>query len=165
LADAGANSARSASTVIYRRTALMSTTALDLWAPRILSILRIVAALIFFEHGTQKLLGFPPHANPPAVLSLSWIAGALELVGGALLILGLWTRPVAFILSGEMAFAYWISHAPRSFFPVLNGGDAAILYCFVFLYFVFSGPGPWSVDAMRLGRGSAARLDSRVGLT
>jgi putative oxidoreductase len=135
---------------------LMNTAALDVWAPRVLSILRIVAALIFFEHGTQKLLGFPPHANPPAVMSLSWIAGALELVGGALLILGLWTRPVAFILSGEMAFAYFIGHAPESFFPVVNKGDAAILYCFVFLYFVFSGPGPWSVDAMRTKAASRA---------
>jgi putative oxidoreductase len=122
---------------------------LTVWAPRVLSILRIVAALLFFEHGTQKLLGFPPHESPPAAMSMSWIAGLLELVGGAFLILGLFTRPVAFILSGEMAFAYWIAHAPRSFFPVLNGGDAAILYCFVFLYLVFAGPGPWSVDAMR----------------
>ena len=122
---------------------------LTVWAPRVLSILRIVAALLFFEHGTQKLLGFPPHESPPAVMSMSWIAGLLELVGGAFLILGLFTRPVAFILSGEMAFAYWIAHAPRSFFPVLNGGDAAILYCFVFLYLVFAGPGPWSIDAMR----------------
>jgi putative oxidoreductase len=122
-----------------------------LWAPRVLSILRIVAALIFFEHGTQKLLGFPPSPGPPALLSLSWIAGALELVGGFLLILGLFTRPVAFILSGEMAFAYFIGHAPRSLFPVLNGGDAAILYCFVFLYLAFAGGGPWSLDALRAG--------------
>ena len=124
----------------------MNPDTLALWAPRVLSI---VAALIFFEHGTQKLLGFPAHPNPPAVLSLSWTAGLLELVGGALLLVGFYTRPVAFILSGEMAFAYFIGHAPRGFFPVLNGGDAAILYCFVFLYFVFSGPGPWSLDAMR----------------
>jgi putative oxidoreductase len=134
----------------------MNTNELEtVWAPRALSILRIVAALIFFEHGTQKLLGFPPAESPPAVLSLSWIAGALELVGGALLILGLWTRPVAFVLSGEMAFAYWLAHAPRSFFPVLNEGDAAILYCFVFLYLVFAGPGPWSIDAMRARKGLA----------
>ena len=126
------------------------------WAPRILSVLRIVAALIFFEHGTQKLLGFPPSPDPPALLSLSWIAGALELVGGALLLVGLFTRPVAFVLSGEMAFAYWIAHAPRSPFPVLNGGDASILYCFVFLYLAFAGGGPWSLDAMRAGRTAAA---------
>jgi putative oxidoreductase len=128
----------------------MNTNELEtVWAPRVLSILRIVAALIFFEHGSQKLLGFPPTDNPPAFLSLSWTAGVLELVGGAFLILGLFTRPVAFVLSGEMAFAYWLAHAPQSFFPVLNRGDAAILYCFVFLYLVFAGAGPWSIDAMR----------------
>jgi putative oxidoreductase len=119
------------------------------WAPRALSILRIVAALLFFEHGTSKLLGFPPSDHSPEVLSLSWIAGALELVGGAFLIVGLFTRPVAFILSGEMAFAYWMAHAPRSAFPLSNGGDAAILYCFVFLYLAFAGGGPWSLDALR----------------
>jgi putative oxidoreductase len=133
-----------------------------IWAPRILSILRIVAALIFFEHGSQKLLGFPPTDNPPAFLSLSWIAGALELFGGALLALGLFTRPVAFILSGEMAFAYWLAHAPRSVFPVLNGGDAAILYCFVFLYLAFAGGGPWSLDALRAGRSSAKPFEGRA---
>lgn len=119
------------------------------WAPRVLSILRIMAALLFFEHGTQKLLGFPASDAAPAFLSLSWIAGFLELVGGAMLALGWFTRPVAFVLSGEMAAAYFIAHAPQSFFPVLNGGDASILYCFVFLYLVFAGPGPWSIDAMR----------------
>jgi putative oxidoreductase len=117
------------------------------WAPRMLSILRIVAALIFMEHGTQKLLGFPPSDRPaPELLSLSGVAGVLELFGGALLVLGLFTRPVAFVLSGEMAFAYWIAHAPQSFFPVLNGGDAAILYCFVFLYLAAAGGGAWSLD-------------------
>ena len=120
------------------------------WAPRVLSILRIVAALLFFEHGTSKLLGFPPSDHSgPEFLSLSWIAGALELVGGALLIVGLFTRPVAFILSGEMAVAYWMAHAPKSVFPLANGGDAAILYCFFFLYLVFAGPGSWSIDARR----------------
>jgi putative oxidoreductase len=119
------------------------------WAPRVLSILRIVAALIFFEHGTSKLLGFPPSEHSsPEFLSLSWIAGLLELVGGALLLVGAFTRPVAFILSGEMAFAYWMAHAPTSAFPLLNGGDAAILYCFVFLYLAFAGGGPWSIDAL-----------------
>ena len=101
----------------------MNTDTLEAWAPRVLSILRIVAALLFFEHGTTKLLGFPPSDHSPEVLSLSWIAGALELVGGALLIVGLFTRPVAFILSGEMAFAYWMAHAPRSAFPLVNDGD------------------------------------------
>jgi len=119
------------------------------WAPRVLSILRIVAALLFFEHGTAKLLGFPPSDHSPEVLSLPWVAGALELVGGAFLIVGLFTRPVAFILSGEMAFAYWMAHAPRSAFPLLNGGDSSILFCFVFLYLAFAGGGPWSLDALR----------------
>jgi putative oxidoreductase len=120
------------------------------WAPRVLSILRIVAALLFFEHGTSKLLGFPPSDHSgPEFLSLSWIAGVLELVGGALLIGGLFTRLVAFILSGEMAFAYWMAHAPQGPFPLANGGDAAILYCFVFLYLAFAGGGPWSLDALR----------------
>ncbi len=121
------------------------------WAPTLLSVLRIVAALIFLLHGTQKLLGFPPPASGvgPAFLSLSWIAGALELVLGVLMLLGLFTRPAAFIASGEMALAYFIGHAPRNLFPTLNGGDAAILYCFVFLYISATGPGPWSLDAMR----------------
>ena len=122
---------------------------LDRFAPHMLSVLRIAAALIFFAHGTQKILGFPASDMTPAAFSLSWIAGVLELVGGALLVLGLFTRPVAFILSGEMAVAYWMAHAPQSPFPALNGGDAAILYCFVFLYLVFAGPGPWSLDASR----------------
>jgi putative oxidoreductase len=130
----------------------MESTLQSVWAPRLLSILRIVAALIFMEHGTQKLLGFPISDRPaPELLSLSGIAGMLELVGGALLALGLFTRPVAFILSGEMAVAYWMAHAPESFFPVNNGGDAAILYCFVFLYLVAAGPGPWSLDAWLRG--------------
>jgi putative oxidoreductase len=121
------------------------------WAPRLLSVLRIVAALIFLEHGTQKLFGFPPRASGagPELFTLIWFAGAMEVVGGILLLIGWLTRPVAFILSGEMAFAYFIGHAPRNFFPVLNGGDAAILYCFVFLYIAAAGPGPWSIDAGR----------------
>jgi len=127
----------------------------DDWAPRMLSVLRIVSALIFFAHGTQKLLGFPASDMAPAAFSLSWVAGVLELVGGGLLIVGLVTRPVAFVLSGLMAFAYWLAHAPRSPFPALNGGDAAILFCFVFLYLVFAGPGPWSMDAwLKQRRGS-----------
>ena len=120
------------------------------WAPRLLSILRIMTALLFLEHGTQKLLGFPPSPNPgPALFSLLGIQGVIEIVGGLLLALGLFTRPVAFMLSGDMAVAYWMAHAPQSFFPVLNRGDAAILYCFVFLYLAFAGGGPWSLDAAR----------------
>ena len=120
------------------------------WAPRVLSIVRIVAGLIFMEHGLQKYFNFPPAATPrpaPEFFSMYGVAGALEIVGGILLVFGLFTRPVAFLLSGEMAFAYWMSHAPRAMYPVLNGGDAAILYCFVFLYVWLAGPGPWSLDA------------------
>lgn len=130
------------------------TEKLNAWAPQMRSVLRIMSALLFLAHGTMKHLGFPPAPQPgPEAWSLSWIAGLFELVGGALLALGLFTRPVAFVLSGVMAFAYFIAHAPRSFFPVLNQGDAAILYCFVFLYFVFAGPGPWSLDAALRKRG------------
>ncbi len=121
---------------------------LTTWAPRALSILRIVAALLFMAHGTQKILWFPESTMHPATYSLPWVAGILELVGGCLLIIGLFSRYVAFVLAGEMAFAYFIAHAPKSPFPSLNGGDAAILFCFVFLYIVFAGPGIWSVDAV-----------------
>lgn len=125
---------------------------LDRWAPYALGLLRIVAALIFIEHGTQKLLGFPerPGGGPaPALFSMFGIAGILEIVGGALLLIGFYVRPVAFVLSGLMASAYWIAHAPRSIFPVLNGGDAAILYCFIFLYLVFAGGGAFALDNRR----------------
>jgi putative oxidoreductase len=128
-----------------------------IWAPRLLSILRVVVALIFLEHGTQKLLGFPISDRPaPELLTMGGIAGVLELVGGTLLVLGLFTRPVAFILSGQMAVAYWIAHAPQNFFPVNNGGDAAILYCFVFLYLFAAGAGPWSLDVWLRGKGEPA---------
>jgi putative oxidoreductase len=125
------------------------TTALTVWTPRILSLLRIAVALFFLEHGAQKLFGFPPPRSGagPGVLSLLWFAGVLEFFGGILVCIGLFTRPVAFLLSGEMAVGYFMSHAPRGFFPILNGGDAAALYCFVFFYLAFAGPGPWSVDA------------------
>jgi putative oxidoreductase len=128
--------------------------AIAAWTPRVLSIVRIVVALIFMEHGTQKLLGFPPGQNPsPALFSLLGVQGVIELVGGFLLLIGLFTRPVAFILSGDMAVAYFMSHAPLSFYPILNRGDGAILYCFIFLYLAFAGGGPWSVDAaMESGR-------------
>ena len=130
---------------------MISETTKAEWTPRMLSILRIAAALTFMAHGTQKLLGFPASDFSPAAFSLMWFAGVLELFGGAAVLVGFYTRPVAFVLSGMMAVAYWMVHAPQSFFPVANGGDAAILYCFVFLFIVFAGPGPWSLDA-RLGR-------------
>lgn len=117
--------------------------------PWVLSLLRIVAALLFLEHGTQKLFGFPTPSYSPAMFTLPWIAGVMEVVGGALLIVGAFTRPVAFLLSGLMAAAYWMAHAPKNFFPVLNGGDGAILFCFIFLYLVFAGAGPLSVDAWK----------------
>jgi putative oxidoreductase len=120
----------------------------EAWAPRLLSVLRIVAGLTFLEHGTQKLLGFPPPPMPMQGTMLM-AGGALELVGGFLILIGLFTRPVAFILAGEMAVAYWVFHFPKGPFPALNMGDAAILFCFVFLYLSAAGPGPWSVDAMR----------------
>lgn len=128
---------------------------LHFWAPRMLSVLRIVAGLVFLEHGTQKFLSFPlgqaagtglAFDNPGAY------AGLVELAAGLLIALGLFTRPAAFLASGTMAVAYWIAHAPQNAFPVNNGGDAAILYCFVFLYLVFAGPGPWSLDASRQRR-------------
>lgn len=122
---------------------------LQTYAPTVLGILRIVTALLFIEHGTAKLLDFPASEMNPPLLSLPGIAGLLEIVGGALVLIGLWTRPVAFILSGQMAVAYWMAHAPQSFFPVNNGGDAAILFCFVFLYLVCAGPGAFALDNKR----------------
>ena len=123
---------------------------LNQWAPRVLSLLRIVAGLLFLQHGLSKYFAWP--ANSPAnfqMMSLIGLAGALEIVGGVLIAAGLFTRQVAFIVSGEMAFAYFMGHFPRSFFPQANGGEAAILFCFVFLYLVFAGPGCWSIDAAR----------------
>lgn len=119
------------------------------YAPQLLSVLRIMAGLLFLTHGTQKLLGFPLGGDAPAMLSVGWIAGVIELITGLLITIGLFTRPAAFLASGTMAFAYFLAHAPRDFYPVNNGGDAAILYCFVFLYLAAAGAGPWSVDAAR----------------
>ena len=125
---------------------------LDRYSPYAVAVLRIVTSLIFMEHGTQKLFGFPapPERGMPELLSLSGIGGIMEFVGGLFILFGLFTRPVAFLLAGEMAVAYWMFHAPRSFYPLLNGGDASILYCFVFLLLVFTGPGAWSVDNARM---------------
>lgn len=121
------------------------------WSPRMLSILRIMSALLFMQHGTAKFLGIPAMDQFAKLqpYSLSWYAGLFELIGGALLLIGLFTRPVAFVLSGVMAFAYFIAHAPRGFYPIANGGELAVLYCFVFLYLALAGGGAWSVDAAR----------------
>jgi putative oxidoreductase len=126
--------------------------ALERFQPYILSILRIMAGLLFMEHGTAKLFGFPPHGAMPTFPELEFFAGIIEFAGGALVALGLFTRPAAFIMSGEMAIGYFLFHAPKSFFPLLSGGEAAVLYCFVFLYFVFAGAGPLSFDALVWGR-------------
>jgi putative oxidoreductase len=121
------------------------------WAPRLLSILRIMTGLLFLQHGTAKLLKIPvvPMFANLSLTSPPGIAGVLELVGGVLIILGLFTRSVSFVLSGLMAAAYFMAHAPRGFYPILNAGELAILFCFVFLYFAAAGPGPWSIDAAR----------------
>ena len=121
------------------------------WAPRLLSVLRIMSALLLLQHGTAKYLKIPVVQSMANVspTSMSGIAGILELVGGVLLIIGLFTRPTAFILSGMCAVAYFVAHAPRGFYPILNGGELAVLYSFVFLYIAAAGPGPWSADAAR----------------
>ncbi len=120
------------------------------YAPYVLSILRIIAGFLFLQHGTQKLFGYPmpPPGGKPPVVSLYGIAGLLEFIGGILVMIGFVTRPVAFILSGEMAVAYFMVHAPQGFWPTKNEGETAVFYCFLFLYFVFVGPGPWSIDAL-----------------
>jgi putative oxidoreductase len=125
--------------------------AIAAWRPRALSVLRIVTGSMIIQHGMGKIIGFPAlpaYANVQP-LSLLGAAGFIELIGGALLILGLLTRPAAFILSGEMAVAYFMVHAPKSFYPLINGGTLAIMYCFACLYLSTAGPGPWSVDAAR----------------
>ncbi|WOJ90744.1 DoxX family protein [Methylocapsa polymorpha] len=121
------------------------------WSPRLLSVLRIVSALLLLQHATAKFFGFPHVAafDDLKLLSLLGFAGALELVGGILLLLGAFTRPVAFILSGEMAVAYFIAHASKSFFPALNQGEPAVLFCFIFLYLAAAGGGPWSLTDRR----------------
>jgi len=123
------------------------------WGPRLHSVLRIVAAFMFMLEGTMKLFGFPAalpsHGGTVPLMSQMGVGGILETFGGGLLLLGLFTRPVAFLLSGEMAVAYFQFHFPKGFWPVMNGGMAAVLYCFLWLYFSASGAGPWSLDAKR----------------
>ena len=128
------------------------------WAPQLQSILRIVAAFLFIQFGTAKLVALPgsimPGGGTVPVGSLAWFAGLIEVVGGVPLLLGLFTRPIAVLVSGEMAIAYFHGHAPNGFWPVLNGGHPAVLFCFVWLFFSAAGAGPWSVDAV-LRRGAA----------
>ena len=128
------------------------------WAPSLLSILRVVAAFLFMQGGTAKVFAFPgavmPNGGTAAIGSLLGVAGVLETVGGLLLLLGLFTRPVAFLLSGEMAIAYFHVHAPQGFWPVLNHGALAVCYCFLLLYLSAAGPGPWSIDALRQHKAS-----------
>ena len=126
------------------------------WQPQLLSVLRIMSGLLFLQHGTTKHLGFPVSGmNEIATFSMGGVAGLIELVGGVLLVLGLFTRPVAFVCSGLMAAAYFIAHAPQGFYPLLNGGELAALYCFTFLYLAAAGGGAWSLDRM-LGKDAAA---------
>ncbi len=124
------------------------------WALRLLSVLRIVAALLYIAHGTQKLFAFPvAEPRPPVELfSLFGAAGMLEVIGGPLLLLGLFTRPLALLLAGEMALAYFIVHAPQSFWPILNGGEPPVLLCFIFLYLAAAGGGEWALDRARARR-------------
>jgi putative oxidoreductase len=129
---------------------LVNETLLQAWTPRMLSVLRIMAALVFLQYGLSKYFGFP--ANPPAhftTFSLIGLAGAIELVGSLLLLVGLCSREVAFLMSGEIAVAYFMRRAPNGFFPQVNGGGLEVIFCFVFLFLFFAGPGPWSVDAVR----------------
>ena len=130
------------------------------WAPQLLSVLRIVVAFLFFQVGSAKWFAFPaaimPGGGTAPLGSLVWFAGVIEVVGGTLFLLGLFTRPVAFILSGEMAFAYFIGHAGNGFWPVLNQGAPAVFYCFTYLYYSAAGAGPWSLDALLARRRASA---------
>ena len=132
---------------------------LDQWSPRVLSVLRIVTALLVIEHATMKFFAFPgpmpmPGPLPPIIIA----AGVIELAAGTLIALGLFTRPAAFLASGTMAAAYFLGHATQGFWPALNQGEAAIMFCFVFFYLVFAGPGSWSLDSLLRGRRSSAAL-------
>jgi putative oxidoreductase len=148
--DAAAPVANSDKTTWTGRVGLLHPLPDD-WAPALLGVLRIVTGFLFMAHGTQKLFGFPTaDGRPPVALdSLMGVAGVLECCGGALLLVGLLSRPVAFLLSGEMATAYFLRHAPQGFWPALNGGELAALYCFLFLFFAAAGPGAWSLDGVK----------------
>ena len=136
-----------------RGSAGLSVSSLDRLAPYVLSILRIMAALLFIEHGLAKFFGFPVRTmEVPPLFDLEWFAAVIEFGGGVLLALGLFTRAAALIASGEMAIGYFLFHAPEGFYPYVNHGELAIMYCFVFLYLVFAGAGPWSLDALFWGK-------------
>ena len=130
---------------------------IEAWSPRLLSVLRIVAAFLYLLHGTQKVFAVPPTASGATVQLASRLgaAGVIEIVGGSLILLGLFTRPVAFVCAGEMAFAYFLAHAPRAPLPLQNAGELPVLFCFIFLYLAAAGGGPWSLDALRSRRGRA----------
>jgi putative oxidoreductase len=132
--------------------------ALQAWSPYLLSVLRIIAGLLFLQHGTAKLFHAPHQAmfDHLQLISLLGVQGIIEVVGGILLAVGLFTRPVAFILAGDMAVAFFMMHFPKGFLPILNGGDLAVLFCFGFLYLSAAGPGPWSLDEMLFGKRTVA---------
>jgi putative oxidoreductase len=135
------------------------------WQAEVLGATRIMTALLYTQHGTNKLLGFPLREGQdwefPEVMSLRFVSGMLELIGGPIIALGLWTRPLCFLMSGHMAFAYFLGHAGESFFPYVNNGDASILYCFMFLVLAAYGPGAWAIDN-QLAKASDTRLASRA---
>jgi putative oxidoreductase len=130
---------------------------LDAWAPRVRSLLRIGAALFFLQHGLAKFIGFPMALSAP-LTPLFYVAGVIEVVGSLLLILGLFARPAAFVMSGEMAVAYFLLRPAKSFFPLVNGGELEALFCFVFFYLFVAGPGPWSLDETILKRGTGRQF-------
>lgn len=135
----------------WKEFLMQKNTHLDCWSPYALGLLRVITALLFLAHGVQKFWGFPAPSASGIVqpFTIFWFGGMLELLGGLFLMVGFLTRPTAFVVSGMMAVAYWMFHFPKNIFPILNGGDASILYCFIFLYLVFAGPGAWSIDGLR----------------
>jgi putative oxidoreductase len=138
---------------------MSSVSSYSKWTPRLLSVLRIAVALLFIEHGGEKLFGFPPaqQAAPDTLSTLMWVAAVLEFFGGLVILFGLFTRPVAFLLSGEMAVAYFMAHASQGFFPLQNRGELAALYSFVFLFLAVAGGGVWSLDTLLWWRSGALR--------